>query len=607
MVVTVLVMRRAPLTHANPAQVWVINDHVGAAVLSTTPAAFDTALLTSAATRVGANITPANLSIIEAAGGGEVSSSSQAMAFAGHVFVVVQSDGSATGMTLNGRGLNCTPSCDGLSFAFPDATDHMAVWTVSDAGTHSLNDKFVVTAVQDAVSLDSKTLTVAGQAHDVQLTLANNKTTIQEQAPSCGLSSSGTVPSRATAIVTYTDINGVPLAGYMPTLASSNAAVMLVGSGAGTGASQQTLMTIVNADGKTAAEDAVCGVATGSADLTATTTANEIVGIFGSVTRTQTIAVTGVSANIALTASPAVIACDGIQTSTVTAKVTDTFGNNVVDGTTVSFSLVSSAIANPMQTTTTGGSASSTITPLLGTSAVVVVVQSGSAEASIRIDCAPPNPDFLAQAIDIGSLPQTVGLSTVGATLEAGEPQPCGNIGATIWLRYDVPASPPGVQTVSVDTVGSYFNTAIAVYTMTSPSPPPGSLALIGCNANGATSGVTFTALPGMTYYVQAGGLSGATGYLVVNASPDTDGDGYTDIQEIRLGKNPNVYCSVMRADMNGDGEVNGLDLALLAKQFLQPAPPADARRDLNGDGLLNALDLALLGKSFLKNVSACP
>lgn len=64
-----------------------------------------------------------------------------------------------------------------------------------------------------------------------------------------------------------------------------------------------------------------------------------------------------------------------------------------------------------------------------------------------------------------------------------------------------------------------------------------------------------------------------------------------------------------MRADLNGDGTVDGLDLAILAKYFLESVPPAPARIEQNRppDGAINALDLSVFAKVFLKNVAACP
>jgi hypothetical protein len=106
---------------------------------------------------------------------------------------------------------------------------------------------------------------------------------------------------------------------------------------------------------------------------------------------TAEVTVVGGAENITLTASPAAIACDGTASSTVTAVVTDGDGNNVADGTTVNFSVVALGTANPINASTTDGEASSTITPLSSaTAGVTVVVSSGDAQASIRIDCSLP-------------------------------------------------------------------------------------------------------------------------------------------------------------------------------------------------------------------------
>ncbi len=93
-------------------------------------------------------------------------------------------------------------------------------------------------------------------------------------------------------------------------------------------------------------------------------------------------------------------------------------------------------------------------------------------------------------------------------------------------------------------------------------------------------------------------------------SNPNTSGDGYTDGQHVALGKDPNRYCAIMRADMNSgtsDGAVNGLDLNQLAKYFTQFVPPAPARVDQNNDNAINGLDLNLLARVFTHFVTECP
>jgi hypothetical protein len=114
---------------------------------------------------------------------------------------------------------------------------------------------------------------------------------------------------------------------------------------------------------------------------------------------TQTLTVVGPAATNVVTAAASTIMCDGTETSTVTAKVTDAAGNNVADGTPVSFSVVALGTANPINTTTTGGMATSVITPLSNSSAgVTVIVSAGDplnvgtslVQTSVRVDCSLP-------------------------------------------------------------------------------------------------------------------------------------------------------------------------------------------------------------------------
>ena len=88
---------------------------------------------------------------------------------------------------------------------------------------------------------------------------------------------------------------------------------------------------------------------------------------------------------------------------------------------------------------------------------------------------------------------------------------------------------------------------------------------------------------------------------------PDTDGDGRPDVLDNCVNvanpdqrdSNGNGYGDRCDADVNGDGIVNAVDLALLRAQFGQTGGSAD----LNGDGVVNAADLALLRARFGQRV----
>ncbi|HYM14741.1 MAG TPA: hypothetical protein VEZ14_04220 [Dehalococcoidia bacterium] len=87
----------------------------------------------------------------------------------------------------------------------------------------------------------------------------------------------------------------------------------------------------------------------------------------------------------------------------------------------------------------------------------------------------------------------------------------------------------------------------------------------------------------------------------------DADGDGYTGVQELLLGKDPSVYCAIMRADVTGDGAVAIDDLAKVAAYFGRPVPPAPPRYDQNADNVLTIADLGRQAAVFGQRVTACP
>jgi Dockerin type I domain/PASTA domain/Divergent InlB B-repeat domain len=55
------------------------------------------------------------------------------------------------------------------------------------------------------------------------------------------------------------------------------------------------------------------------------------------------------------------------------------------------------------------------------------------------------------------------------------------------------------------------------------------------------------------------------------------------------------VSSGPMRGDLNGDGQVDKLDLAIITSALNQPASGPGDVRDLNGDGVINALDARIL------------
>jgi predicted esterase len=131
----------------------------------------------------------------------------------------------------------------------------------------------------------------------------------------------------------------------------------------------------------------------------------------------------------------------------------------------------------------------------------------------------PPPPtalenDHFDDALVISSLPFSDVKFTEGAGVEPDEPQPCGEIGSTVWYRF----TPQTITTVEVNTTGSGFDTVLAVYT----GDAIDQLAVLDCiDDSGGTlqSQVVFEASAGSTYWIQAGGFAGQPGELRVQAS----------------------------------------------------------------------------------------
>ena len=145
----------------------------------------------------------------------------------------------------------------------------------------------------------------------------------------------------------------------------------------------------------------------------------------------------------------------------------------------------------------------------------------GSFGGSRPVFAAPAN-DQLAGAIAVGSLPFANVQDTTTATLEAGEPQPpasCATaaIGNTIWYSFTAPAS----ARYQVDTIGSNYDTIVAVFTGSSfPLSPVVENAVAVCNdetTSGTQSRLQFNASAGVTYRIQVGGFDSDSGITLTN------------------------------------------------------------------------------------------
>lgn len=132
--------------------------------------------------------------------------------------------------------------------------------------------------------------------------------------------------------------------------------------------------------------------------------------------------------------------------------------------------------------------------------------------------------DAFARAGSISAIPGSITGNTTGATLEPGEPAPCGQIGATVWYSFTVATD----QALQIDTFGSGYNTVLAVYA--GASLP--SLTSIACNdgyEGGLHSRILVQVSAGRTYNVQVGGSQGSVGAFALNLTvlPTVVGDSF--------------------------------------------------------------------------------
>ncbi len=138
-----------------------------------------------------------------------------------------------------------------------------------------------------------------------------------------------------------------------------------------------------------------------------------------------------------------------------------------------------------------------------------------SHSASVALYPPPPNDDF-ANAITLtGSSLQTTG-TNAGAGRQTGEPAIPPNTpsttGRSVWWNWTAPTD--GV--VTVDTIGSSFDTVLAVYTGSTLD----TLTTVQTNENGGanrTSLLSFQASTGTTYQIAVDGVNGLTGNIALN------------------------------------------------------------------------------------------
>ena len=139
--------------------------------------------------------------------------------------------------------------------------------------------------------------------------------------------------------------------------------------------------------------------------------------------------------------------------------------------------------------------------------------------AIVTLNLGPAN-DMFARRIAIPGSSQTVTGSNAFASKEPGEPDHAGNSGgSSMWWTWTAPTN----GFVTIDTLGSSFDTLLGVYTGDSVS----NLTLVASDDDYSglrTSLVTFTAATGTAYQIVVDGFGSTTGTVVLTVSQSPPG-----------------------------------------------------------------------------------
>lgn len=203
---------------------------------------------------------------------------------------------------------------------------------------------------------------------------------------------------------------------------------------------------------------------------------------------------------------------------------------------------------------------------------------SGDGSGTISINCGgggggPANDECT------GATPLNLGANAFSTVLATGVtvlPPECisftsVNINNDVWYTYTATAT--GTATISTCSTAN-FDTRLAAFSGTCDN-----LAIVACNDDGSgctgfTSLMTFEATCGTTYYISVGAYGvGVTGTGTITVT--------------QAGTCPSPCVG----DLDGSGDVNAGDLAILLGAWGSTGGPAD----LNNNGLVGAEDLALL------------
>src|SRR5262245_7299797 len=153
---------------------------------------------------------------------------------------------------------------------------------------------------------------------------------------------------------------------------------------------------------------------------------------------------------------------------------------------------------------------------------IVVLAMVAAALTAVPASAAVSN-DMFASAKVIGSLPYSDSLNNLDATEESFE-DAC--VGHSVWYRYNATSN----TTLRVDTNGSNFNTAFAVYEGATRA------VVTGCVDEAASAGGeqrAFVVAAGKSYFVRVGSAAAATGTLVFHLKTHTPAHDYRQFAKL--------------------------------------------------------------------------
>jgi subtilisin-like proprotein convertase family protein len=174
----------------------------------------------------------------------------------------------------------------------------------------------------------------------------------------------------------------------------------------------------------------------------------------------------------------------------------------------------------------------------------------------------PANNNFASAQTLLGGFTSVLG-NNQNATKESGEPNHAGNAGGhSLWYKWTAPSTLP----VTLDTIGSSFNTLLAVYTGNSLSAltPVTSNDDISNPAN-LQSQVTFNATAGVVYDIAVDGFGGATGSVVLTLTQTIQNDNFSFLTYIGGGggsvRGSNLGATKEAGEPNHGGNAGGASI----------------------------------------------